>query len=195
MKEVNKAILAIGEVQQELQILARKETADVGKFSYRYTSFPAMWVELKPLLKKHGLVVIQSPVHTDGVTIGDFLTTTISHNSGDFLTYTMRLIVTRDDPQGIGSAITYAERYMLKTIFKIVTDDEDNDATTQMLATGEMKKDWVRAYTVLSKKQAPDHIPTNLDFINFMTETYGKHPSKILAREHQQVLDLINAFS
>lgn len=190
-----KLIQAISAVQQELEIMGRDAKADIGKYSYKYTPFPTMWVELKPLLKKHGLTVIQSPVSNDGNTMGDFLRTEVYHSSGAFKEWTMRLIVTRDDPQGIGSAITYAERYMIKTIFKLVTDSEDNDATTQRLADGEMKKDWVRAYTVVSKLQDPDKQVSANDFMNFMTEVYGKHPSKVLAREHQHVLDTINAFN
>jgi hypothetical protein len=188
-----KLIKAIFEVQQEIDILKRESTADAGKFSYKYTSFPIMWVALKPLLKKNGLTVIQTPVGSDGNQMGDFLQTEIYHESGEACAYHTRLIITRDDPQGYGSAITYAERYIIKTIFKIVTDD-DNDATTQRLADGEMKKEWVQAYTVVAKKADPDHTVTPNEFMNFMTETYGKHPSKVMAKEHQHVLDIIKAF-
>jgi hypothetical protein len=188
-----KLIEAIHEVQQEIDILKREATADAGKFSYKYTAFPTMWLELKPLLKKHGLTVLQSPVGSDGSQMGDFLLTEIHHSSGEARQWFTRLIITRDDPQGYGSAITYAERYIIKTIFKIVTDD-DNDATTQRLADGTMKREWVQAYTVVAKKQDPDHTVTNQEFMNFMTEVYGKHPSKILAKEHDNVLGIINAF-
>ena len=193
MKEDN-LIKSIHQVQQEIDVMQRNATADVGKYSYKYTPFPDMWVILKPLLKKYNLTVIQIPVCESGNMQGDFLETEIIHNlTGETRKYHSRLIITRDDPQGYGSALTYAERYIIKTIFKIVTDD-DNDATTQRLADGEMKKEWVQAYTVVAKKQNPDHIPTNTEFINFMTEVYGKHPSKILAKEHQSVLDIIKAF-
>jgi len=186
-------IKAISNVQQELDIIGKESTADAGKYTYTYTSFPVMWLALKPLLKKHGLVVLQSPVSNDGTAMGDFMRTEILHESGSGKVFTMRLIVTRDDPQGIGSAITYAERYMIKTIFKVVTDD-DNDATTQRLADGAMKKEWVQAFTVVSKKQEPEaHVTTN-KFIEFMTGVYGKHPSKILAKEHDNVLGIIKAF-
>lgn len=187
---------AIGNVQQQLEILQRDSKADAGKYSYKYTGMPTMWTALKPLLKKYGLTVLQSPVSSDGSSVlGDYMTTTIIHEtSGEWVEYSMRLVITRDDPQGYGSAVTYAERYMIKSIFKVVTDD-DNDATTQRMADGEQRKDWVRAYTIMAKKIDPDANPTYNDFMKFMTETYGKHPSKILAKEHQQVLDTINAFN
>lgn len=192
--EFKKVIAAISLVQQEIDIMQRNATADAGKFSYSYTPFPEMWVVLKPLLKTHALTVIQAPVSGSETQLGDLLATTVIHDSGEWIEFTSRLVITRDDPQGYGSAVTYAERYLIKTIFKIVTDD-DNDATTQRLADGEMKKDWVRAFTVMSKKVDPDHQPTNNEFVQFMTDTYGKHPSKVLAKEHQNVLDTINAFN
>lgn len=194
-EEYKQVVSAISAVQQDLEILKQSDTADAGKFTYTYTGMPTIWKEVKPLLAKHKLTVLQSPVSGDGGTMGDFLKTTIFHESGEWVEYTMRLVITRDDPQGYGSAVTYAERYMIKSIFKIVTSNDDNDAVTQSLANGEMKKDWVRAYMVVAKKADPDGTPTNVDFIKFMTDVYGKHPSKVLAKEHQQVLDTINAFN
>lgn len=196
MNESTKNIMsAISSVQQRLDVLKRESKADLNKYEYKYTGFPHMWTVLKPLLKSEGLVVIQSPVSTDGTSIGDYMRTEVYHlESGESKVWTMRLVVSRDDPQGFGSAITYAERYMIKTIFKVVTSDDDNDAVTQALATGEMKKDWVRAYTVIAKKTNPDAIVSQGEFVKFMTDVYGKHPTKVLAKEHNTVMDTIKAF-
>lgn len=184
---------AIHNVQQSLEVIGKRDKADVGSYSYKYAGMTTIWNHLKPLLKQEELTVIQTPTSGENGIVGDFLQTTIYHASGEYITDKMRLVITRDDPQGFGSAITYARRYALTAMLGIVTDD-DNDASTQRLADGEMKKDWVRAFTVVQKQQNPDKVPTNQDFISFMTEVYGKHPTKILAREHQQVLDTINAF-
>jgi hypothetical protein len=194
-EEYKQVVKAISNVQQSLEILKKDSKADVVKYSYTYTGMPTIWKALKVLLNQEKLTVVQSPVASDGNSMGDFLSTTIFHESGEWVQYLMRLVITRDDPQGFGSAITYAERYMLKTIFKVVTSDDDNDAVTQTLANGEMKKDWVRAYNIVAKKADPDKTPTYNDFINFVKEVYGKHPSQILAKDHQQVLETINAFN
>lgn len=180
---------AIHNVQQEIDIIQRGDTADAGKYKYSYASMPRIWVALKPVLKKHGLTIIQSPT----ADVADKLETWIIHETGEYVYDGMRLIITRDDPQGFGSAITYAKRYALISMLGIVTDD-DNDATTQRRADGEMRKDWVRTYTVMAKKNNPDHSPTYGEFIKFIQEVYGKHPNDILAKDHQQVLDTIKAF-
>ena len=193
MKDNSKLIQAIHNVQQEIDIIKKNATADVGKYKYSYTPFPEMWVALKPLLHKYDLTILQIPVSTDGQTMGDFLQTQVIHAEGESMTWHTKLVITRDDPQGYGSAMTYAERYIIKTIFKIVTDD-DNDATTQRKADGSMKKDWVVAYNTVSLKNNPEHIPGQADFMKFMTEVYGKHPSNVLAKEHNAVLEMIKAF-
>lgn len=190
-------ITALHNVQQDLEIIAKDDVAKIqGKtanYTYKFTGYPKIWLAVKPLLKKYDLTVIQTPSANNDGQYGDYLMTTIFHSSGEWIQDSMRLVITRDDPQGFGSAVTFARRYALSSMLGVVTDD-DNDATTQRLADGEMKREWVTAYTVMSKLVDPDHEPTNNDFMTFMTETYGKHPSKILAKEHQQVLDIINAF-
>lgn len=188
--EFVKVVAAIHKVQQALEIIGRKDKADAGKYTYSYAGMPTIWLALKPLLEANGLTPIQSPSITP---VGDVLTTTIFHESGEWIADSMRLIITRDDPQGMGAAVTYAKRHMLSAMLGVVTND-DNDAATQRMADGEMRKDWVRAYTIVAKKASPDTTPTYNDFIKFIEEVYGKHPSRILAKEHQQVLDTINAF-
>lgn len=188
-EEFKHVVAAVHEVQQAVEIIKRSETADTGKYKYNYASLSKIWVELKPVLKKNGLTILQPP----SFNISDQLETWIMHSSGEWIYTSMRLIITREDPQGMGAAISYARRYALLASLGIVTDD-DNDATTQRLADGEMKKDWVRAYTIMKKKVDPDSTATYQDFIKFTTEVYGKHPSAILAKEHQNVMDTIQAF-
>lgn len=184
---------ALHNVQQNLEILEKSDKVDAGKYNYKFTGMPTIWLAVKPLLKKYDLTVIQTPSCSNGNMQGDFLVTTIIHSSGEFIQDAMRLVITRDDPQGYGSAITFARRYALSSMLGVVTDD-DNDATTQRLADGEQKKEWVQAFNVVAMKANPERVPTANDFMNFMNEVYGKHPSKILAKEHQTVLDIIKAF-
>jgi len=186
-------IKGIHAVQQNIGVIGKKSEADTGKYKYRYADMTTIWNAIREELKRQKLTIVQTPTAAHGSMLGDFLTTAIYHESGEWLSDTMRLITNRDDPQGLGAAITYMKRYMIVSMFGLVTDD-DNDAADSRLADGEMKKEWVRAYTVVQKKLAPDTPITNSMFINFMQEIYGKHPSKINAREHQAVLDTIKAF-
>lgn len=186
---------AIFNIQQEIDPIARSEKADIdGKYSYKYAGLPSIWEVLKVLLKKEGLLVKQPAVTWDGHTMGDFLKTTITHvETGESFTEYMRLIMRREDPQGMGAAMTYAKRYQLGNIFGIITED-DNDAKDHRLATAEQKKEWVRAYTIVAKKANPDASPTYNDFAKFLLEVYGKGINDIPAKDSQTVLDTIKAF-
>jgi hypothetical protein len=57
------------------------------------------------------------------------LTTTLLHESGEWLSGTMPVRVAKDDPQGVGSGITYARRYALAALCGVVADaDDDGEA-------------------------------------------------------------------
>jgi hypothetical protein len=189
---LDKAIYA---VQQEIDVIARNDKADIdGKYSYKYAGMPKIWEALKPLLKKHGLLVKQPATTWDGHTMGDFIKTIITHvESGESMTEFMRLVMRREDPQGMGAAQTYAKRYQLGNIFGLITED-DTDAKDHRLATAEQKKEWVRAYAVVSKKANPDANPTYNEFAKFLLEVYGKGINDILAKDSQSVIDTIKAF-
>jgi hypothetical protein len=186
---------AIYNIQQKVQVIAREDKADIdGKYSYKYAGLPKVWEVLKPLLGEEGLLVKQPTATHDGNTMGDFLKTTITHvESGESMTEYMRLIMRREDPQGMGAAVTYAKRYQLGNIFGLITED-DNDAKEHRLATADQKKEWVRAYTVVAKKANAEAKPTYNDFSKFLLEVYGKGINDILAKDSQSVLDTIKAF-
>ena len=184
-------IAAIHQVQQSIGVIQKSKTADVQKYKYKYADLGSIWRELRPLLAVNGLTVMQPITYKNGV---DMLTTKIYHKSGECMTEDMRLILTNDDPQKQGAAITYARRYQLISMLGIVVDD-DNDAADHRMADGEMVKEWVRAYMVMVQGNNPDVSPTYNDFITFMQEVYQKHPKYIRATEHNTVLATINAFN
>jgi hypothetical protein len=57
------------------------------------------------------------------------LETTLYHTSGEWISGTQLVNPVKNDPQGLGSAITYARRYSLSAILGLVSDDDD-DANT-----------------------------------------------------------------
>jgi hypothetical protein len=74
-------------------------------------------------LNKHGLSVSQFPSHVEGK---DALTTFLLHSSGQFIEHSMLLHLPKDDPQGQGSALTYARRYSYMAALGLVADDDDD---------------------------------------------------------------------
>jgi hypothetical protein len=62
------------------------------------------------------------------------------HESGEFISSTLTLKPVKDDPQGRGSAITYARRYAYASILGLVSDADDDgnraSETTEEYETG-----------------------------------------------------------
>ncbi len=81
------------------------------------------------LLPEHGLSVTQI---TEG---GGAVTTILMHTSGQYIGGTLELNPKRDDPQGRGSAITYARRYSYASILGLVTDKDDDGTAASKKAS------------------------------------------------------------
>ena len=89
-------------------------------FKSKYASLSNILDAINTPLNESGLSFVQFPTGDHG------LTTILMHTSGEYLQaeYTMR--PTKDDPQGLGSAITYQRRYALSSILGLNIDDDDD---------------------------------------------------------------------
>ena len=108
---------------------AVEKSADNPFFKSKYADLPAIVRAASPILAKHGLAVTQMPgLEGDD----DVLTTRLIHESGEWIESTMRLFLVKQDPQGQGSALTYARRYAYSAMLGIVTEaDDDGNAASQ----------------------------------------------------------------
>lgn len=92
-------------------------------FKSKYADLADVVKAAAPIITSHGLSVAQFLGHDEG---GDTLTTWLLHSSGQFISESMRLHLTKTDSQGHGSATTYARRYAYMAALGLVSD-EDND--------------------------------------------------------------------
>jgi len=121
--ELAKALAAAqGEISEAVK------TSENPFFKSRYADLAAVWQACRPVLSKHGLAVSQlsETRWTDGK-LGVCMTTILMHSSGEFIASELTLYPKVADPQGIGSAITYARRYGLQPIVGVVAIGEDDD--------------------------------------------------------------------
>lgn len=109
-------------------------------FRNKYVPLEQLIPEVLPVLNAAGLVLLQFPTTIEGGEPG--LRTRIIHAStGEFFEDTMPLMLAKDDPQGQGSAITYARRYSILSIFGLVADvDDDAEATRGKTTTKTARK-------------------------------------------------------
>lgn len=99
-------------------------------FKNSYASLEAVVEAIRPACQKHGLVVMQAPgeFREGAVTVE----TMITHpETGEWIRAASTLPVAKQDPQGVGSAITYAERYSLMALFNLPPTDDDGESASQ----------------------------------------------------------------
>lgn len=181
---------AIQNVQQTADLLKRESAGQVGAGKFKYTNLTDTWLSIKQLLKDNGLVVYQTPTDMSaGGHGGNYFRTTIHHiESGEEVTETMMMVLTRQDPQALGAAITFYRRYMITSMLGLIPDD-DNDAREHRLATATQKLQIVGAV----KMTFPDVVsPAQIN--ETLENIVGKHPSQIREDEADHVIDLVKAY-
>lgn len=94
-------------------------------FKSAYASLPDILDKVHQPLIDSGLIITQWPSGTNG------LTTLISHESGEFMQETYQMTPVKNDPQSLGSSITYQRRYALGAVLNlnIDVDDDGNNAS------------------------------------------------------------------
>ncbi|HDR7640776.1 ERF family protein [Bacillus wiedmannii] len=121
--------LAKALVKFNLEVNKIAKDADNPFFKNNYATLDTIIDEIRPILSKHGLSIMQIP-SGDGQNVT--LKTLLLHESGEWLEsdeLTMKPV--KNDPQAVGSCITYARRYSLAAFLSLNTgeDDDGNGAT------------------------------------------------------------------
>lgn len=96
-------------------------------FKNSYASLEAVVEAIRQPCQDAGLVVIQAPGEITNGNIS--VATMIAHaESGEWIRSAVQLPLAKNDPQGAGSALTYAERYSLMAMFNLPPVDDDGEA-------------------------------------------------------------------
>ena len=151
-------------------------------FKSKYASLSNILETIQAPMKEAGLCVSQMPD-------GDSLTTILIHaESGEYIQATYNIHPKSIDPQGIGSAITYARRYALGAILSLnIDEDDDGNAAMKPAKPNPLMQEINAAITKLgnvnSKEEMkdfaatlPDHVKTDMRFRNAASERTKKFP-------------------
>ena len=120
--EINELASALAQAQAEFSAVPKGSTNPF--FKSKYAGLPEVVSHTAPILAKHGLAISQ---FIDGEYLGsDALVTYLIHKSGQFISHVMPLHLPKNDPQGQGSAVTYARRYAYMSALGVVADEDDD---------------------------------------------------------------------
>lgn len=104
-------------------------------FKSKYVSLGTVIDTVRPVLKRHGLVVNQHPVQAEG---GVGILTHLHHlPSNQWVRSSFSLPLPKNDAQAVGSGITYGLRYSLLAILGLAAEDDDGN---EVSGRGEKKE-------------------------------------------------------
>jgi hypothetical protein len=126
------AMMAFARALGEIVNVAKTQTADTGKYSYTYADLGDVLDECKRACGDQGLTIVQVPTVQDGfLALGMWLI----HAGGGQVTFDPLMMQLPKEAQAYGSALTYARRYQLMTVFRIAPEDDDGQAATTAAQT------------------------------------------------------------
>lgn len=102
-------------------------------YKSKYADLSSVIAATQKSLAQHGLVVMQFPVTTLQDAGVDCI---LAHKSGQWIARQFLLPMSKIDPQGAGSAVTYARRYGYQSIIGVAADEDDDGAAASGTTAG-----------------------------------------------------------
>lgn len=186
-EQINELAGALAKAQSELEN-ASKNAANP-HFRSKYADLAEVLNTVRPVFSKHGLSIIQSPAYGEGIASVE---TTIAHASGQWISGIVSAPVSKQDAQGVGSAITYCRRYGLAAMAGIAQEDDDANAavsgpgrTVQSAVKQATEKDLQVARETLSACQSVDELRETFKAL----PVHIREPLKEFATEQSKTLE------
>lgn len=111
-------------VTAQAKILTASKDSINPHFKSKYADLSSIVDACKSALNENGIAFLQTPEPGEGATL--ILRTMLLHSSGEWISGTIKMNLQKNDPQGYGSAMTYARRYGLAAIVGVCADEDDD---------------------------------------------------------------------
>lgn len=125
-QDITKLAKALLNVQRQLLPAARDATNPFTKS--RYATLNSVMAASRDALLDNGIWLCQCPVPVEASGAIGLMTKLTHTESGQWQSSLAVVPLPKADPQGMGSAITYARRYALTAMLGLVTEDDDGEA-------------------------------------------------------------------
>jgi len=138
----------------------------------------------RPILHKHGLTVMQFP-GGDGEKVT--VRTMVMHESGEWIeSEPLTIKPTKVDPQGAGSAITYARRYSYAAALSLSLGDDDDGNSASAPQTPAQTQQSQRTQQPQGKQQnaSQQAIGANSGYSNGISQAQINYVHKLKADKH-----------
>lgn len=123
--QLEKLFIALIKAQSEMPLAGKESKSNYGK----YADLRSVVESSRAILCKNELCVFHTFDHeSDGL----YLTATLGHSSGQYITSKIKIAPPRADIHSLGSYITYMKRYTYSAITGIIVGDVDDDGEAAM---------------------------------------------------------------
>jgi hypothetical protein len=139
-------------------------------FKSKYADLSEVLGNLRPLLAKNQLALSQFPSFENGIVS---VTSLLAHASGEWIESTASAPATKQDVQGVGSAITYLKRYSAAAIVGMASADQDDDGNSVSIQKVENKP--------IVKQEVKDFRPQTVDAAKIETIIQGYAKALVIA--------------
>lgn len=126
--------LAAALVKAQAVMDGAKKKATNPHFDRKYADLSSVWDAIREPLTTNDLCIVQFP-RTSGNGV-EIETTMIHGKTGQYMRDVLWVPCSKNDAQGLGSAITYGRRYSLMSIVGIAPEDDDGNAAVAGTAGG-----------------------------------------------------------
>ena len=121
-EELGELFAALAAAQGEMKVAEKRAAGHHNK----YADVQTVWQTWQKVGPKHGLALVAMPQRSSGGVSYMSLKLLIGHSSGQWISGEYPINPTKADPQGLGSAITYARRYGIQAATGQVSGEDDD---------------------------------------------------------------------
>jgi hypothetical protein len=147
-------------------------------FRSKYADLGNVMDACLPALNEAGIALIQ-PTGEDEH--GRYVETILIHGeSGEQLTCRVPLIVSKNDMQGYGSAVTYARRYGLMAMAGIAPEDDDGNAASKAPPKQEQRQQKPQETDAEAIQKAKEYLDA-ADSLDDLKARWGRIPKPVAA--------------
>ena len=123
----------LNEVKKEIGAISKDSTNPF--FKSKYFDINSLLKHVEPLLQKNGLLLLQPIIK------GEVFSEIIDIESGESVVSSIQLPQI-EDPQRIGSCVSYYRRYTLQSLISLQSEDDDANSASQAVKK-QPSKNWV----------------------------------------------------
>jgi len=121
IKQIAEALVS---AQKEIRFATKDSTNP--HFKSKYANINSVIEAVKKPLNDNGIAILQSLSPSDDNKL--HLTTRLLHSSGEWIEDIAVCPIQKQDPQGLGSAISYIRRYSISSLCALYADDDDGQS-------------------------------------------------------------------